>query len=506
MALGFSLRSAASRLPNKPALVVGDRSLDYAGFAREARTLALNLVAAGVNPGDRIALHRDNGAELAIAYYACFHAGAIAVPLNTRLKAPELEYQLAHSGASIYLGQADLFGEIDGIRSRLPGIRRFVVDERELEAAPERLAATRLPALAADQPAVILYTSGTTARPKGVVHTHGSLLRAAAGFSVARHDVVMIITSMMHSAALMLLVANVDAAATAVVVACFDPAVVLEALARHRGTYMIGMPVMYRALIAAQEERPRDVRSGQRLLAGGDAVPPALKGAFARSFRRPLYEGFGTTETGPVAVNWSGAADRLGSFGRAVPGVEIRVAGETGDPAAVGEGEMIVRSAGTMAGYWNDGAATEAAVRHGWYHTGDLIRRDAEGYLWFLGRKKEIIVRGGANISPSEVEAALYQHGDVRDAAVVGVPDAGWGERVVAFVSRQPRKTVTAHTLMAHLEERLHPNKIPEEILFLDDLPKSSAGKVLRRTLRAAYMAGSLALVATSRSSRQAKR
>jgi long-chain acyl-CoA synthetase len=215
-----------------------------------------------------------------------------------------------------------------------------------------------------------------------------------------------------------------------------------------------------------------------------------LQREFARPFGRPLYEVFGMTETGLIAANWPGMARRVGSFGRTVAGVEIMVADANGDPVPVGaEGEMLVRSASNMAGYWNDPGATEKALKDGWLHTGDLVCQDCEGYLWFQGRKKEIIVRGGSNVSPQEVEAVLYQHASVREAGVVGVPDELWGERVVAFVGRQ-HQGVTADELIAFAARRLAAYKTPEEILFLDGLPTSAVGKVLRRVLRETYLAG----------------
>ena len=487
--------------PNKAGLVFGDQRLSYADFDSEARRRALRFVAAGVHPGDRVALHFSNCTELALSCYACFYAGAIAVPLNPRMKAPELGYQIQHSGASFYLGQERPFREIERVRPRLPGIHRFFVDGDTFELRPRHLAQAKLPEITGDQVAAILYTSGSTARPKGVVHTLRSLQHAASGFGITRDDVVLLMTPMVHSAAFMALLAAVNAGATAVIVEHFNADAVLNALARHRATYLIGMPVMYHALIAAQRTRPRDLSSALRCAAGGDAVPPALKNEFGRCFRRPLYEAFGTTETGPIAANWHTAPDRVGSFGRALPGVEISVVDRNGDLVSAGsEGEMIVRSPGTMLGYWSDSAATEGALKGGWYYTGDIVRQDADGYFWFAGRKKDIIVVGGANISPNEVEAALYEHPGVREAAVIGTPDGIWGERIVAFIKQRPRQIVAADELLAFLAARLHPYKLPDEILFVEELPTSAAGKLLRRSLRADYVAGWVETVEVSRS------
>jgi long-chain acyl-CoA synthetase len=480
--LASALHDAAQRFPNKSGFVGHRRTLSYLEFDLEAQHLALRLIGAGVGLGDRVALHMHNGPELAVGFFACFYAGAIAVPINTRLTAPEVAYVLEHSGASIYLGQPELFQEIEDIRLRCPNVRQFAVDVRDLEI--QQSTATTLPAVAEDQPTVILYTSGSTARPKGAVHTHRSILNATRGFSLRRDDVAVIIAPMVHAAGFMTLLASVDTAATAVAVEHFDPDTILDALARHRGTYLLGMPVTYRALIATQRARPRDVRSGRRYLAGGDVVAPALKEAFARCFGRALHEVFGMTETGLIAANWF-SRSRLDSFGCAIPGVEIDVVAANGHSVCIGTvGEMIVRAASNLIGYWNDRAAAETAIKDGWFHTGDLVRRGARDFLWFQGRKTEIIFRGGSNISPQEVEAVLFEHPAVRDAGVIGVPDPIWGERVVAFVSRHPAQAIDARELIAFAAKRLATCKTPGEIIFIDDLPKGASGKVQRGALR----------------------
>jgi long-chain acyl-CoA synthetase len=304
-------------------------------------------------------------------------------------------------------------------------------------------------------------------------------------FSVARDDIAIIMTLMVHAAGFMTLLSSINAAATAVLIERFEAEAVLDAIERHRGTYVYGMSVMYRALIADQSARPRDVHSGRRYFASGDAVPPALKSEFAQRFGRPLYEVFATTENALIAINYSATEPYIGSLGWAIPGVDIDVVDDNGKPACIDTvGELIVRSASNLIGYWNDPVATRAAFTENWFHTGDLVRRSSDGYLWFAGRKKEIIVRGGSNISPQEVEAVLYEHAGVREAGVVGIPDPILGHRVVAYVSLRPDQTVAADELIAFVGERLAAYKTPEEIIFVDDVPKGAAGKVLRRALR----------------------
>ena len=488
MSLAALLHAAQARFPNKPSVIVDKRTLSYSELDLQARRFAHKLMAFGVRSGDRVALHMYNSLELAVSYFACFMAGAIAVPVNTRMKAAEIKYVLEHSGASTYCGQAELFREIDDLRPCLPGIQRFVVDGRDVAACPRPLVGAELPAVTAHELAAILYTSGSTARPKGVAHTHGSLLHAARACGIENDDVVILTTPMVHGAGLMTFLAGVGVAATHVVIGRFDPDAILDAIAQHRGSYLLAMPVMCRALIATQRRRPRDVSSGRFFLAGGDAVPPALQDEFARCFGQSLHEGFGTTETGLIAANWPGTEPRVGSFGRAVPGVDVAVV-DTDGRRALGEaeGEMIVRSAGNMVGYWNDREATQRALKDGWFRTGDIVRRDSDGYLWFRGRSKEIIVRGGSNVSPQEVEAVLYQNAGVREAGVVGIPDATWGERLVAFVSRRSGHAVTAGELVSFVRARLADYKTPEEVVFVDELPNSAAGKVSRRALLDIY-------------------
>jgi len=240
----------------------------------------------------------------------------------------------------------------------------------------------------------------------------------------------------------------------------------------------------------AQVAQPRDITSMRLWLASGDAIPAALQRNFSRQIGLPLHEIFGATETGVIAANWGCETKQIGSFGRAAPGVSVAVIDANGDPVSFGtEGEMVVRSPANMIGYWNDPIATTGALVNGWFHTGDLVSKDPDGHLWFRGRKKEVIVRGGANVSPQEVEAICYQYGAVREAGVVGAIDPIWGERVVAFISRQPGQAVTAEELIAFLARRLAAYKVPKEVIFLEDIPKNAAGKVNRRALRERYAA-----------------
>ena len=491
MLLASSLHEASTLCPGKPAINSEDGVLTYAALDVEARRFASELVACGVHRGDRISLHMRNGTDIAIAYFGCFYAGAIAVPISTRMKTPEIEYMIEHSGSSVFVAQSPPTDDLRQALSRFPDLRLVLSKdlERNVYSQSETTAAT-LSMVPADYPAIILYTSGTTARPKGVVHSHRSFSNAARGLNIWGDDVVTIAMSMTHSMGLALLVASTAAAATAIVVTDFNADLVLDAMASGGGTHMVGVPAMYRSLVTAQRARPRALASVKRWLVTGDKLPTELQNDFTRQYGRPLHEFFGTTETGMIAANLACSPERVGSLGRPAPEVEVVVKDSNGHSAPAGtEGELVVRSAAIMIGYWKDQAATAAALIDGWFHTGDLACQDQDGYLWFRGRKKEIIISGDENISPQEVEDTLYQHRSVREAGVTGTPDPNVGERVIAFVSCWPDVTVTANELIDFVEQRLATYKVPREIIFLDDLPKNSTGKVNRRALRDRYAA-----------------
>jgi long-chain acyl-CoA synthetase len=296
---------------------------------------------------------------------------------------------------------------------------------------------------------------------------------------------VLVISSMAHMAGFgMLFLASLFNGATVVVVPQIEPLRVLQAFARHRCTYTLGLPVMFHALALAQGARPQDVSSSRFFFCGGDSVSPALQEAFQRVMGRSVYGAYGGTEAVPLTCNLPGRA-RAGSIGQAAEGVSIRLLDFEGCDVGPGEvGEICTQSPVRMTGYWRDPKATAAAIRDGWLHTGDLARRDAEGFYWLAGRTKEVIIRGGSNISPQEVEAVLHEHPAVREAVVIGRPDAVWGETVVAYVVPQAGAGLTEAALLEFARPRIAAYKIPQHILFLEALPKSATGKLNRRALR----------------------
>jgi long-chain acyl-CoA synthetase len=481
MTLGQMLDSTAGKHPHKTALIEGGGTMSYQDLAESTDRLARWFVHRGLGPGDRVAIHWPNSIATVQLYFAAFKAGLIAVPVNLRLKPAELAYILEHSGASICFSEpslAHLAKQAAADCSRMPPV---------LTEVPVQDFPATLPQIPPDRPAAVLYTSGTTARPKGVTQSHRTLIEGTRLILdekfLSGDNIAITMTPMMHASGLYaVLLPAMMTGSTIVTLAGFDPAAILDAIERHRCTYAITLPALMQFLCNEQERRPRDVSSLRMAGSGGDTVPVALQNRFQALFGLPLFECYGMTETLPITVNPMDAI-RQGSTGRVTPGVEVRIVDPMGRDVPVGEtGEVVVRSPSNCLGYWDDAKATADLFRDGWLHTGDLARRDHEGYFWFQGRMKQIIIRAGSNISPQEVEEALYRHPAVRGVGVVGQPDAVYGELVAAFVVL--REGVSEDALRAFARESLADYKMPERIVFVDSLPMGLTGKVDRRALK----------------------
>jgi long-chain acyl-CoA synthetase len=402
------LSASAARNPRKTACVFENESISYELLDRSTTSVARWFLQQGCEPGDRIAVHWPNSIEAVTLSFACFKAGMIAVPVNVRLKAPEVAYVLQHSKAAMYVAHTDLAAEA---RKSCAGLCRI---HSALEGLNEGDPGVPLPEVNDHDPALLLYTSGTTARPKGVTHTHRTLLESVKLMCSAAPDswqTPLMMTQMAYISAICAgLLPTVVAGGTCVLLPTFDAPLVLDLIERFECSCTFGLPSMLQLLIEEQARKPREVRSLRTFFAGGDCVPVSTQERFQALLGIPVRETYGMTETGPSAVNPAHAI-RSGSLGKPLDGVEVRVVDSDGKDVPDGKiGEIAVRSPAIFAGYWDDPVATSEVLRDGWLHSGDLARRDADGYLWFEGRKKEIIVRDGLNISPQEVEEAIYDH------------------------------------------------------------------------------------------------
>jgi long-chain acyl-CoA synthetase len=485
MTVDNAFRRHAERQPSKAAVLTTERGITYGELDASVTCLARHFLDRGLRRGDRVAVHWSNSIETVQLLLAVFRAGLVAVPVNTRLKAPEIAYIFGHSSTRICFSEPALAALAEKARSR--GCPEVVSQLPALKIGPRPL-----PEIDPTQAAVILYTSGTTSRPKGVTHTHRSLFQTAllwTSVPICPDDTFLGITQMMHALGLNHLLTGLHQGATTVLLRAFDPSAVLDLIERFSCTSISGLPAMLQFVVEEQTRHPRDVSSLRNAGAGGDTVPAALQRRFQDVFPIQLREGYGLTESNPVTFN-PRADVRMGSIGPAAPGVDVRLIDLHGHDVPKGEtGEILVRSPANCIGYWNDLAATTCLFEDGWLHTGDLASRDEDGYYWFKGRLKQLIIRGGSNISPQEVEEALHQHPAVLEAGVIGAPDPVNGEIVVAFVALQEGRQATPEELHQFARERLADYKVPERILYLDKLPKGPTGKVQRRALKEMLLA-----------------
>lgn len=474
------LRLHARQKAGQTALVCGEETVSWAALDETSTGLAHWFLDQGLQPGDRVAVCSLNSIALVQVYLGLFKAGLIAVPINTRLKPDEVRYILGHAQPRMAFCHASFLPLLEQAGAALP-----VFDRLPDQPATD---ATDLPAVGPDSLAVIIYTSGTTARPKGVAHTQGSLcetaLNAARLTPGIRDHVHLCLLPMMHISGVWFVSGALRAGSPMVLLPKFEPAAALDAIAQSGCTTTGGLPTMLLMMVEEQALRPRRVSSLRSVFGGGDVVSETLQRRFLEIFGIELHEIYAMTELCPMTANVAGAS-RQGSVGRPLEGVELRIVDLDGRDLADGEiGEIIARGPARCAGYWNDPEATRAAMGSGWMHTGDLGARDADGFIWFKGRKKEVIIRAGSNISPQEVEEALYKHPAVLEVGVVGMPDPVTIERVAACVVLRDGHVAGADELCAFARLHIADYKAPEDIHFFTELPKNPVGKVQRRALK----------------------
>jgi long-chain acyl-CoA synthetase len=492
-----ALMHQAQARPESPAFVFHDETWTYQRLATEAQQLARGLAAHGVEPGDRVALHMMNRPEMLVAYYACFLLGAIAAPLRTAFKFAELAPILQRLQPALYIGETALYDHVAPVDvSILAPNKRFVVNAtfeddgvQPWEALFDGASNGNMPASPASfKPAVLINTSGTTGQPKFAIHTPATLSDAVD--LIIKHwafwddDVMIEPLPMAHISGLISFLSYVQFGVPFVLLEGFDADAVLDAIERHRCTWYLGFPAQYAALLERQRAQPRNLTSLRICLTGADACPIDLQERVTSIFGAPLYNVWGATEVvGSLTYGL-----QHGPVARIVKGARVRLIDDEGAEVAHGEvGELLIRGENVFDGYWNDAAATQDCLRAGWYHTGDLMRRGEGDDLWFVSRKKDIIIRGGTNISPVEVEQALVAcHPAVEEAAVVGIPDAMLGQRVFGFVTLfDGAKDTVGSEILRSVTTRLASYKVPEGLGILDELPRNALSKVDRSRLQA---------------------
>jgi long-chain acyl-CoA synthetase len=465
--------------------------LSYAQLSRMSAQAAAMLRDQGVEPGDRVGLMLPNVPAFVVLYYGILRAGGIVVPMNVLLKRREVAYYLEDSGAKLLLTAADLREEAEAGAVEA-GAEVMVLERGGLPGWLEPHPAD--PAMAATDPddtAVILYTSGTTGPPKGAELTHHNLDcnsdSVTRSFShVAVGDVVLGALPLFHSfGQTVAMNASLRSGGTLALLPRFEPKLALELMQDLGVTIFLGVPTMYTAILNHPEHEDYDLSSLRLCISGGQSLPVEVLHGFEQAFGCKILEGYGLSETSPVACqNRPDRERKPGSIGVPIEGSEMKICDDDGTECEDGEvGEILIKGPHVMKGYWRRPDATEETVRDGWLHTGDLGRRDPDGYFYVVDRKKELIIRGGYNVYPREVEEVLYEHSDVAEAAVVSVPDERLGEEVGAAVVLRPGSKASSEDLQEHVKSQLAAYKYPRRVWFLDELPKGPTGKILKREI-----------------------
>jgi long-chain acyl-CoA synthetase len=449
-------------------------------------------------------LQLPNIPQFVIAYFGLLKAGCVVVPLNVLLKAPETAYQLGNSRSKALITWAGIADEAAKATDAVGIEKLYIVNTPGIPEPAVGIAAESLldndpsePApfeqLDPGDTAVVVYTSGTTGTPKGAELSHFSLLMNAEIpgrlFGIREDDVVLVVLPLFHVFGLSSQL-NVCArfAATMSLVVRFDPAKVIEVIRRDRVTIFEGVPTMYFSLLNHPGITDDDVASLRIGISGGAAIPAEVLDDFEKKFGVLILEGYGLTETASTtSFNISVEERKIYSVGKPIWGVEVEIWADDESPLPPGEtniGEIMVRGVNVMRGYFDDPEATAAAITRGWLHTGDLGYTDKEGFLFIVDRKKELIIRGGYNVYPREVEEVLYTHPQVAEAAVIGIPDPRLGEEVKAFVTLKPGSTVSEQELIGYVKERVAPYKYPRQVEFRAQMAHGPTGKILKNELR----------------------
>jgi len=484
------LTDSAARDGGEVAIKLDGIELTYAQLDGATAHLAGLLHDRGFSPGDRVVIMLPNVPYFPVVYYGILRAGGVVVPMNALLKAREIEFCLRDAGARLMFAWQGFEQEATAA-ARRAGAGCIVVRPGEFE----ELVGTTQPAgevavTAEDDTAVILYTSGTTGTPKGAELTHFNLKRNCEVtrdlFAFIPRAITLGALPLFHSfGQTCALNATIVAGGTLTLIPRFDPVKALEIIQRDRVTLFEGVPTMYNALLHCPE-RPRfDTSTLALCVSGGAAMPVELLRGFERAFECKILEGYGLSESSPVAsFNHPDRERKAGSIGTPIAGVEMKVVDDEGHSLPRGEvGEIVIRGHNVMKGYWNKPETTADALRDGWLHTGDMAKVDDDGYFFIVDRKKDMIIRGGYNVYPREIEELLYEHPAVREAAVIGMPHDEYGEEIGAAVTLNDGAATTETELREFLKNQVAAYKYPRELWFVDELPKGPTGKILKREI-----------------------
>ena len=491
------LIDSAARRPEHPAVIFEGKEIAYAELNRRTDALAWGLKERGLVPGDVAVLMMPNSSDWITAYYALAKLGAVVLPVNFLYRTEELSHIFRDSGAVFFIGSPDyltyaapLVRASKRFHSAFTAGKNAVEGFEPLETLFLERGAFPVHQTQDNDTLAIIYTSGTTGLAKGAMLTHGSLGSNARTVADMRytepHDVSLAVLPLFHIyGQTSSLNASVYLGLTIRLWKHFDEAEVFSAIEKEESSILIAVPTIFNRLAEMAAKTPPGRSSLRFCVSGGASLPVEILQRFEKLFKVTIYEGYGLTECSPVCVeNPYGRRTKPGSIGLPIPGFQARVVNEQDRDVPSGDvGELIVQGPGVMKGYLNQPEATEATLRGGWLHTGDLARRDEDGYIYIVDRKKEMIIRGGYNVYPREVEEILYGHPAVLECAVIGIPHQDLGEEVGAVVVLRQGASATPEEIRDYVKERIAPYKYPRVVRFVPELPKTNTGKILKRSI-----------------------
>ncbi|MGI8506995.1 MAG: long-chain-fatty-acid--CoA ligase [Solirubrobacteraceae bacterium] len=490
MNLAQILVDSAEREPDHVAIKLDDVELTYAQLDGASAHIVGLLAEHGFSAGDRVGIMLPNVPYFPVCYYGVLRAGGVVVPMNVLLKKREVAFYLEDSGAKRlfawegFAEDARAGASEAGAECVLVALGKF---EKQVGSAEP---VTEVAQTEDDDTAVILYTSGTTGTPKGAELTHANLSRNAEEarglFGLGTEAVTLGALPLFHSfGQTCAMNATVGGGGTLTLIPRFDPGKALEIMQRDRVNIFQGVPTMYGAMLHHPERDRYDTSSLEVCVSGGSAMPVELMRGFEEAFGCKVLEGYGLSESSPVAsFNHPDRERKPGSIGTPIEGVEMKVVDEDGQELAQGEvGEIVIRGHNVMKGYFKRDEATAETIKDGWLHTGDLAKVDEDGYFFIVDRKKDLIIRGGYNVYPREIEEVLYEHPAVREAAVLGLPHDDYGEEVGAAVALKDGEDANAEELRDFVKGQVAAYKYPRRIWFVGDLPKGPTGKILKREI-----------------------
>lgn len=506
MDVGQILTLTSNKFPNRTAIVFEEKRFTYQQLNDRVNRLAQALVKLGLKKGEKVAVLLFNANQFVEIYFATAKTGGVFTPINFRFAPEEVRYILDHSDARFFLYGEEFSDLVETIRPKLTKVEFFIsFGSRQVGADFDY--ETLLKESRKEQPAVhlsekdmcqLMYTSGTTGRPKGALLTHGNVLWNLMNTLIAREDqegeISLVIGPLYHTAALNNhLTLRIALAGTSILVKSFEPKWVMETIQKEKVNVISGAPAMYHFLLALPDLEKYDTRSITKCTTGSSTLPDETKQRLLKLFpnARGVYDVYGCTEACPniTILKAKDSLRKAECVGPPLPFLEVRIVDDKDRDLPRGEvGELICQGPNVMKGYYKDPKATRETLRRGWLHTGDLARMDEEGFIYIVDRKKDMIVSGGENIYPREIEEVLYHHPKIQEASVIGVPDKVWGESVKAMVVLKKGETMKEEEVIEYCKNHLASYKKPRSVEFAEDLPRNPSGKVLKTVLREKYL------------------